>query len=86
MSVSTGLSPQRNPLLVVDNSVGVRIPVGEEEVDGDVGQEDELRALKVHEMLGDTPEKAEGEGGVEDGVDGPQEHHVRPHPVQSAAE
>jgi hypothetical protein len=37
-------------------------------------------------MLGEAPEEAEGEGGVEDGVDGPQEHHVRPHPVPSAAE
>jgi hypothetical protein len=36
-------------------------------------------------MLGEAPEEAEGEGGVEDGVDGPQEHHVRPHPVPSAA-
>ena len=80
------LSPQRNPLPVVNHPVGVRIPVGEEEVDGDVGEEDELHALEVQEMLGEATEEAEGEGGVEDGVDGPQEHQVRPHPVASAAE
>uniref|UniRef100_A0A0D3FWB4 Uncharacterized protein n=1 Tax=Oryza barthii TaxID=65489 RepID=A0A0D3FWB4_9ORYZ len=63
---------------------GVGVAVGEEEVDGDVGEEDELDALEVEQLIGESAEEAELERGEEGGVDGPQEHHVRPDPVPSA--
>ena len=74
-------SPQRDLALVVHHPVGVGVPVGEEEVDGDVGEEDELHALEVQQVLREAPEEAELEGGEEGGIDGPQEHRARPDPV-----
>lgn len=62
------------------------IPVRNEEVHDDVGEEDELHALEIQQLLGEAPEEAELEGGEEGGVDGPQEHHVHPDPVPSAAD
>jgi hypothetical protein len=54
----------------------VGVPVGEEEVDGDVGEEDELHALEVQQVLREAPEEAELEGGKEGGVDGPYKNRV----------
>jgi hypothetical protein len=73
---STTASPQRDLPLVVDHPVGVGVPVGEEEVDGDVGEEDELHALEVQQVLREAPEEAELEGGKEGGVDGPYKNRV----------
>ena len=63
------LSPEGDAALVVDHPEGVGVEVSEEEEADDVGE---------------SAEEAELERGEEGGVDGPQEHHVRPDPVPSA--
>lgn len=64
--------PDGNEFAIVDEAVGVRVPVGDEEGDEDVEEERELAGdVEEEEILRQASEEGEFEGGEEGGVDCP---------------
>lgn len=64
--------PSGNEVAIVDEAIGVRVSVGDEEGDDDVEEESELAGdVEEEEILRQASEEGEFEGGEEGGVDCP---------------
>ena len=77
--------PESNRSALIDHSVSLRVPVGEEEVQNNVDEEGNLAYnVEYKQFLFQTPEKPELERCEEGRVHCPSQYHFRPNPIPPA--